>query len=501
MNLSDNLYETIFNSTTEGFIVSNSKGIIEDINPSVEKLFGYSREELIGNKIDILIPKKNRGTHHEKREGYYKNPSKRRMGAGRDLFGETKNGDVIPLEISLNHFSSGEEMKVLAMITDITERKNIEAEIITLNQELESRVEERTKALDESQKLYHLIAQNFPKGTINVFDQNLDYIFVDGEELLKMGIDASRLIGSNYIKRLPADIREDVKLKLDEALSGKSISFEIKTNNQYYKINAVPISYENNKVSQVLVIEQNITQEKIAEFKTLDALEKERELSELKSRFVSMASHEFRTPLSTILSSAGLSEKYLEKKDNEKIEKHLSRIKTSVGLLTSILNDFLSLSKLEEDKVQINISSINVKTLIEETLNDIENSSKKTINYKYKHSGKSVCETDVSFLQNICYNLISNAFKYTQSEVLCESDVNDSTLKITIEDNGIGIPKEEQENLFTRFFRAKNVTNIQGTGLGLNIVKHYIELLNGEISFESEEGKTLFTVYIPLNNK
>lgn len=501
MKFSEDIYKTIFNSATEGLIISNRKGIIQAINPSIENLFGYTEKELIGKTIDILIPKKERDSHQSKRESYYKKPSQRKMGAGRDLYGQTKNGDVIPLEISLNHFKSENEVKVLAMITDITERKKIENEIQSLNQELEERVSERTKALNESQKLYHLIAQNFPKGTINVFDRNLDYVFVEGEELLKMGIDSQRLIGSNYIKRLPKDIRDDVKIKLEDALNGKSISFEIKTTGSYYKINAVPISYEKNKVDQILVVEKNITQEKLAEFNMIEALEREKQLNELKSRFVSMASHEFRTPLSTILSSAGLSEKYLEKKDSDKIQKHLSRIKNSVGLLTSILNDFLSLSKLEENKVEINQSKVNLENLISETIDDIKESSNRNITISFKHSGISDCITDASFMQNICYNLISNAFKYTKSEIHCLSSIDNETITITIGDNGIGIPKEDQENLFGRFFRAKNVTNIQGTGLGLNIVKHYIDLLSGSISFESDEGKTIFKVIIPISKK
>ena len=498
MDLNENIYETIYNSTTEGLIVSNSKGVIESINPSVERLFGYSKLELIGENIDILIPKNVRHTHHEKREKYYKKPTQRRMGSGRDLYGQKKDGSRLPLEISLSHFSSGEDMKVMAMITDITERKKTEEKINQLNQELEDRVNERTKALNESQKLYHLIAQNFPKGTINVFDENLNYIFVDGEELLKMGIDRNRLIGSSYIKRLPVDIRKDVKEKLDETLNGKSISFEIKTNDQYYQINSVPISYENDDVNQILVVEKNITQEKLAEIKTLDALEREKQLSELKSRFVSMASHEFRTPLSTILSSAGLSEKYLIKNDTEKIEKHLSRIKISVSHLTNILNDFLSLSKLEEDKVNVNLTKVNIKSLIEDTLDDIQSSSEKTLEIIHNHDGKDSCTTDSSFLQNICYNLISNAFKYTNSKIACQSSISNNILSIQIKDNGIGIPVEDQKNLFGRFFRAKNVTNIQGAGLGLNIVKHYIELLKGEISFTSEPGKTIFEIQIPV---
>lgn len=492
------IFETIFNSATESLIISNNKGIIINANPATEELFGYSKDELVEKTIDILIPKDVRKHHGSYREKYYHEPSKRKMGAGRDLYGQKKDGTVVPLEISLNHIDSGDNLKVLAMITDITERKKIEKKIIQLNQDLEQRVNDRTKKLEETQKLYYLIAQNFPKGTINVFDKDLNYIFVEGEELLKLGIDSKKLIGSNYINRLPKDIRTDVKEKLQSAFKGNSLSFEIKALNNYYKINAVPIAFEKGKVSQILVVEKNITQEKLAEIKVLEALEREKQLNELKSRFVSMASHEFRTPLSTILSSASLIEKYIEKNDLEKSTKHINRVKSSVGLLTSILNDFLSLSKLEEGKIQLNKSSFNVKELFVEILEDLKNTQNKPVEISFHHQNDEIIISDKSFLKNIAYNLLSNAFKYCSSSVKCSTKLSDNILYIFVEDDGVGIPKEEQKNLFTRFYRAKNVTNIQGTGLGLNIVKHYLGLLDGKISFQSESGKTIFEVSIPI---
>jgi PAS domain S-box-containing protein len=495
------MFETIYHSATESLIISNKDGIIEQINPATEELFGYKKNELIGEKIDILIPKTIRHKHDDYRKSYYEKPEKRNMGAGRDLFGQRKDGSVVPLEISLNHISTGEDIKVLAMITNITERKKIEEKIVQLNQELEGRVEERTKELQETQRLYRLIAQNFPKGTINVFDKNLNYVFVEGEELMKLGIDPKILIGTNYISHLPKEIRADVEEKLRESFKGQSLSFEIKSNINYYKINTVPIAFDKGNVTQILVVEKNITQEKLAEIKIMEALEREKQLNELKSRFVSMASHEFRTPLSTILSSASLTEKYVEKNDIEKIEKHIARIKSSVGLLTSILNDFLSLSKLEEDKIHLNISEFNVKELFEEIIDDLKSTQGKDITLLYHHIDGEMITSDKSFIKNIAYNLLSNAYKYGNSKVICLTKTEKSNLYLSVEDDGIGIPKDEQKNLFSRFFRAKNVMNIQGTGLGLNIVQHYLNLLQGKITFQSEKGKTIFEVVLPINAK
>lgn len=236
-----------------------------------------------------------------------------------------------------------------------------------------------------------------------------------------------------------------------------------------------------------------------------ELLEKEKELSELKSRFVSMASHEFRTPLSTILSSVELVEAYQKTEQQEKREKHILRIKKSVAHLTGVLNDFLSLSKLEEGKIVLNPESFEFEDFCEEIVDDLKLNLKngQTINHKSIGQQRKVY-LDKNSLKHILFNLTSNAIKYSpeNSVIQCETIINDEYLMVKIKDQGIGIPKEDQKHLFTRFFRAHNVENIKGTGLGLNIVRRYVELLHGEITFISEEGKgTEFLVKIPIEYK
>ena len=229
------------------------------------------------------------------------------------------------------------------------------------------------------------------------------------------------------------------------------------------------------------------------------ALEQEKEMGELKSRFVSMASHEFRTPLTSILSSAALIGRYHNSDDQDKREKHINRIKSSVANLTGILNDFLSLSKLEEGKVVLNLSEINLPDLCKEILEDTKSLLKPNQEVKYDTIGHELLIiTDETILKNILFNLISNAIKYSQKDIHCSITFHKDTFEIKIKDEGIGIPYEDQKYLFTRFFRAGNVTNIQGTGLGLNIVHSYIQKLKGTINFESipEKGST-FVVNIP----
>lgn len=232
-----------------------------------------------------------------------------------------------------------------------------------------------------------------------------------------------------------------------------------------------------------------------------EALSKERELSDLKSRFVSMASHEFRTPLSTILSSVSLIAKYTEFVDQDKRDKHILRIRSAVSNLTDILNEFLSLGRIEEGKIQLNYTVFNLKEQLNLIINELRPIAKDRQQIKYKHDGNTITNLDLSLIRNIIINLVSNAIKFSPeaATIQVQSLVDDNSIIIKVQDEGMGIPDEDKKHLFERFFRGKNVVNIQGTGLGLHIVSRYIELMNGTISVESQLNRgTLFTVKFNL---
>jgi signal transduction histidine kinase len=249
-------------------------------------------------------------------------------------------------------------------------------------------------------------------------------------------------------------------------------------------------------------LEKEVQERKKAVEETRKALEKERELNELKSKFVSLASHEFRTPLSTIMSSASLIMQYKDKGDMEKLDRHVARIKSSVGHLTNILNDFLSLGKLEEGKVDVLSETIELESFFQEVEEDLRPTLKagQKILVECNSDLKSI-NTDGRILRNILFNLLSNASKYSgeQKNIYIRCKSTDEEIAFHIVDEGIGIPESDLKHIFERFFRATNANNIQGTGLGLNIVKRYVELLGGQITFDSEYGKgSTFTITLPL---
>jgi two-component system sensor kinase FixL len=222
------------------------------------------------------------------------------------------------------------------------------------------------------------------------------------------------------------------------------------------------------------------------------SLLKEKELNQMKSRFVSMASHEFRTPLSSVQLSSVLIEKYAAPFENENIKKHVNKIKSAVGNLTTILNDFLSLERLEAGNVQSSLAAFDLVQLAEEVTEEMQMIAKDDQNIIYQHTGvERFVELDQNLLRNCMINLISNAIKYSGEHTFIEfnTEIQDKKYIITVSDNGIGIPDLDQKNLFQPFFRANNTGNIPGTGLGLNIVLRYAGLMNGTVEFASEVNK------------
>lgn len=249
---------------------------------------------------------------------------------------------------------------------------------------------------------------------------------------------------------------------------------------------------ENTVENRTKDLRKSVQELEQAKIEVSNSLMKEIELNQLKSRFVSMASHEFRTPLSAVQLSASLIEKYVQKEDTSNILKHTYKIKNSVQLLNSILSDFLNLERLESGKVAVNKESVNLVSLAEEITEEMQLICKKNQHILYQHTGSTgMFLLDSNLIKNAIINLISNAIKYSGEDSFIQfmTEIEDDSCTIMVSDNGIGIPKEEQIHLFEAFFRANNTGNIPGTGLGLNIVKRYISLMGGEVTFESEVGK------------
>ncbi len=303
----------------------------------------------------------------------------------------------------------------------------------------------------------------------------------------------------------PEDRKKLQELEKEGIASGERMQYWYRINTRSSQLKYIQGYFEKKTINdqnavKLFGVSQDVTIHKRAEQQLEYALKKERELSELKSRFVSMASHEFRTPLTSILGSTDLIEMHAQLGKVDKFPRHINRIRSSVENLTSILNDFLSLEKLESGKVQYHPKPVEMHDYMEQVLEEVNLLTHPQQKIRFVHHGENQVVIDCHLVKNIIINLVSNAIKYSpgDKDVDLITTKRDRTFSIEVTDRGIGIPQAEQKMLFSRFFRASNVTDIKGTGLGLTIVKRYLDIMKGEISFESKEGQgTTFRVEIP----
>jgi len=265
----------------------------------------------------------------------------------------------------------------------------------------------------------------------------------------------------------------------------------------------------NNTIKQLKELNLNYKEEIkkriIAETRIKAALKKEIELNDLKTKFLSMVSHEFKTPLSGILTSSMLLKKYQRNEEQKKRDKHIEIITNKVHYLNDILNDFLSIEKLDSNKIVYKFSTFHLSKVINEVVynaNLLLKTGQRII--IPDNIDDFVLQQDERILELILSNLIHNSIKYSGENTIIQIAVyqNNDTIIFKIKDEGIGIPQKDQKFIFNRYFRAENALNIQGTGIGLNIIKAHIENLKGKISFSSEENSgSEFVLILPKENK
>lgn len=536
--------DAVFKTASDGIILINENGIVEMANDAASQIFGYTPKEMIGWNVSILMNKKDAERHNQYLTNYLTTGEKKIIGIGREVVGKKKDGTLFPLRLSVSEVRIGDKSIFTGILHDLTEEKKAEKALQTEKEKAQSYLDIAQAIILVMDTTGKILLVN-KKGC-----QILDYLEheIKGQNCNDLALFTSDSRFKNHIKIIyqgkywESETESEIVLKngdkkiiawrtaaifdhKNNILSTISSGIDITLRKQAEdKIKILNIELENrvearteelaDAVNQLLNINKQL-QFEIKERKNIEqvlrdneqqlrnAYEKERELNELKSRFVSMASHEFRTPLSTILSSADLIEAYIKESEQEKRTKHTHRIKSSVSNLTGILNDFLSISKLEEGKTFIQPREVDLNELIEEIYEEVQGLLKtdQKIIIEKKISRNFI--TDRTIVKNILLNLISNAIKYSphSSEIYFNANLENQKVYLTIKDQGIGIPEEEQEHLFTRFFRAYNAENIQGTGLGLNIVKRYLDLLNGSINFKSKINMgTEFNLVIPEIN-
>ncbi|NER16834.1 sensor histidine kinase [Spongiivirga citrea] len=490
-----NVFRILSEAVSEGIIVVNKEQVIVATNNSANELFDYEEHELVGKPLEILIPQKYHHVHSDHVKGFLRKSGKRKMGHGGDLYGQRKDGTTFPVEAGLNPFTIYDNDYVMALITDISVRKKAEEEL---------------------------------RDWANIFNESLNEIFIFDATTLKF-VNVNRGAQNNIgysldeLKKLtPVDIKpeyteEEFRNYIQPLRDGSLPKLTFNTTHQRKDGSIYPVevhlqpSDANERKTLVAIIlditeQANYTDklEKTVAERTgqlREALQTEKELNELKTKFLSLVSHEFKTPLSGILTASTLIGKYTETEQQEKRTKHINTIQSKVKYLNNIINDFLSIERLDRGKINYKFSRFSLSKVINEVIYDANMLLKQGQKIVYPDNiDDIVIDFDEKILELILTNLVTNAVKYSPENAIVKvnASLNKDELIVEVVDTGIGIPKAEQKFVFNRYFRAENALLSQGTGIGLNIVKSHLENLGGNIKFTSEQNKgSTFTITIP----
>ncbi len=495
----NDIFKILSEAISEGILIVNDKQEIVASNSVANKMFRYQGEDLNGKLLEVLLPRKATKKHGNYFKAFMQKGERRSMGQGLDLRGIRKDGSEFPLEIGLNPFKLLRKKYVMALVVDISERKKAE----------------------------QLIGHWF-----TVFNESLNEIYVFNVESyrllnvnrgaeLNLGYTLEELNGMSVLDIKPKLTSESFGRLLRPLINGKKDKIEFETVHGRKDGSTYPVEVhlqlsqlEKEQVGVAIVLDiterKSYTEklERTVEERTLQlssALEKEKSLNELKTKFLSLVSHEFKTPLTSILTSITLLSKYTEANQQDKRDKHINTIKSKVKYLDNILSDFLSIERLESGQVRYNHTTFPLSKVINEVVYGANSLLKEGQHIIYPQNIDDIIVTfDEKILALSLTNLINNAIKYSTEnstvEILAEQ--KKEYLAITVSDQGIGIPEDEQPYVFDRYFRASNVLTTQGTGIGLNIAKQHMANLDADIFFESSEEKgTTFTIQIPTKPK
>ncbi|MCX6170334.1 MAG: PAS domain S-box protein [Ignavibacteriales bacterium] len=500
----------------------DTEGLYTYVSPMVENILGYKPEEVIGQKhfYDFFAPE----AKAEMTVAAFGIFSRKETIANFENPNVHKNGSIVILETSGLPLldGNGNFLGYRGADKNITERKNAEQTIDLLAQAVRS-----------------------TSDCISLTDINNNILFVNESFIKTYGYETKELIGKN-IELVRASTNPDPSIEMiknatlqngwfGELLNRKkdgtvfpislSTSSVLNENGEPYALIGITRDITEYKKADIELQEHRNHLEDLVESRTKEldrinkklqveiekekeiemmlqySLEKEKELNELKTRFISIASHEFRTPLTSILSSAELIKRYGKKWSEEKFNEHADKIMSSIEYLTDLLDDVLTISRSESGKIIFNPLKIDLHLFCWDIIEELKFNEDKNHKLIFKYTAdREIYELDPKLIRFIITNLLSNAFKYSPKgstvELLVFSTYD--SVVINVKDEGIGIPEEDKTHLFEPFYRTKNVGEIEGTGLGLSIVKRAVDLHDGVIKYFSELGKgTTFNIKLP----
>ena len=523
-----NRFEQLFENSPIAIVLLDDQDKVAFINESFSALFGYYIEEIRGKFInDLIVPPELR----EEAETYT-NEALSGNQINKESYRRKKDGTLVYVQIvAVPVIVNDKTVGLYGMYVNLTERKDAEDAV--------KESEEKFRKLAETANDSIVISDS--KGKIISWNKSAERTFGYTFEEMN-GKDIQTIIPRKHKLLHKESFNERVSGR-EPKLFGKAIAIEaVRKDETVFPIELSLSSWESNNLFYYTAIIKDITErvnaeqeletyrnhleelvrkrteeldkaneslkkeiekEKEIEMMLQQSLEKEKELNEMKSRFISTTSHEFRTPLTSVLSSAELLQKYAAKWSDDKKNQHLNRIQKSVDYLTKLLDGVLTLSRTETGKKNYNPEPVDLRKFAEECTEDVKSlmTAQHELKLSYKTSQKKF-NLDTKLLKFIFNNMLSNAVKYSPEggKIGLKISTNKKYLIMEVSDNGIGIATEELGKIFESFYRTKNSGTISGTGLGLAIVKRAVELHNGEITVSSEINKgTTFVIKIPKN--
>lgn len=489
----------VASKTDNAVVITDALQCIEWVNESFVRMTGYTLEEIKGQKSDLLYnPELNAGVVQKMHK---------QIALGLSFSGElvsyAKTGRRywLKLEVTPVFSDEGKLKNFITIQSDITQQKESESRITAVAKELSSLIE------NANVPIFGIDCN----GCINEWNK------VSAE---LSGISKAELLGRRWIDEfVGADHRHAAESMIASVLRGNSVSnFELPVFAKDKKpvillLSASPRRDEEKAINGAILVAQDITElidyrknlERMVQDRTRElneALQKEKELVDMKSRFVSIASHEFRTPLSTITLATGYLKKFKHKLTPEEIDDKLTNIERQVSHMTHLLDDVLMIGKVEAGKIPVRLVLIDVAEFFESLCREVEQSTAKTHTIRLTHRLQTpVMLSDEKLLRNIFINTLTNAIKFSPYARHVDLTLTGDAQRVSLQvrDYGIGIPVEDMERLFEPFHRGSNANTIQGTGLGLSIMKKGVDLLRGFIDVKSEVGAgTELTITLPL---
>ncbi len=495
LRTSEHRYRQLVEEAGDAVYSADPKGYFTYISPAGRRLIGYTEAQIIGRHFTEFIP----APWREQVRAFYVKQLRDQVRQTTFEFPiETKSGEIKWVEQVVTLLMDGAQVTGLqSIVRDISERKRNE-ELIRQSEERLVRSKERVEAILNNSSDAIIVA--YPDGAFQQANPAFNSLFAYG---------ADELFGKNLSLLVQPDYTDVFKVALSTVIStGKPHRLEViahRGDRSTFEADVVlsAIAGGHDEMPSGLICSlRDITERKQMEAELRQALEKEKELSELKTRFVSIASHEFRTPLATIQSTTDVLKYYRDRMTEDQISERYDKIHTQIRHMTTILDDVLTLGRIQEGKIGFTLVLVTVDPFVQEIIEELRGIHGTTCDLVYRCSDPDIQATvDRKLLRQIITNLLTNAIKYSPENSSVNIDVSSDqesfTLRVT--DRGIGIPEEDQKQLFDTFHRAANVGNVSGTGLGLAITKQAVELHHGAIACESTVGVgTTFIVSIPL---